>query len=287
MKPLTKEKVAWQNATASVILTFVGMPIELLMGRSVHLMPRWPTLMTMAVGAALLLQLLLKRSTMTVREATWIFIINNAVIVACLWITSAYFAADTRSWTPFQAHKLSVLAVALLAPPARWAGLLTIGLFAGSGVLRFETFPSAIRDRMPLSEPWALVAFAAFAAVLLLYRLRSQKLYSDLARVHAEAVANEKIARRFLAIRDLANTPLQTLEGDAALLARMPGGEERAKRMARSLKRLREWQHLLHEDPTRPSSWADQDASFDAREVLRDDASGASHISVPHKTPEI
>ena len=44
------------------------------------------------------------------------FLLNNAVILVALWITSGAYAAAPGRWIPFQANKLGALAAAVLAP---------------------------------------------------------------------------------------------------------------------------------------------------------------------------
>jgi hypothetical protein len=265
LPPDLRARTAWQGAAVSLALVFVGWPLELMMGRQVRGMPVWPPLFSMAVGMLLWIPLGLAHRRRPIGLSRWVFLVNNAAIAFAMWFTTVRWAAQGEWWMPFQAHKLSVLTAALIAPDVA-VGLATIAIYAGSAVVQLTTFNPFVRAELALGEPWAMIAFAAFSVVLLLNRVRRQSM--ELALVHArgEAEALRRFARRLLAVRDLANTPLQTLEANAALVAEVPGAERYADRMRRSLDRLREWQHILESDAS--LIWSEQDLAFDPHEVL-------------------
>src|SRR5581483_616261 len=169
------------------------------------------------------------------------------------------------AWMPFQAHKLSVLTAAMIAPELI-SGVVSIALFGGGALLQLATFAPELRARLSVGEPWAMLAFAAFSLVVLANRLRRQSVELALAEARAESLVLRRIARRLLAVRDLANTPLQTLEANIALVTCVPGAELYADRMRRSLDRLREWQRILDED-TRAIGDA-HELAFDPHQVL-------------------
>ena len=76
---------------------------------------------------------------------------------------------------------------------------------------KFFVLDHTIQQRLPVGEPWIVLAFAVFGAVLLAYRLRGLRLERELLRAHAEADAAQQVARTFLRLRDYANTPLQSI----------------------------------------------------------------------------
>src|SRR5262249_36144624 len=122
--------------------------------------------------------------------------------------------------------------------------------------------------RLPLGEPWASIAFLLFAMAILVYRVRERRLEQRVIRAQSNAEALTHVARRFLAIRDLANTPLQTIEATAALLGEIPAARVHAARLMRSLERMQEWQRILGED-SQGIPWSDEDTAFDALSELR------------------
>jgi len=269
MKPHGAARVAWQGAMASALLSLLGTPIDLLMGRSIPGMPMWPDVLSMCVAGVLLAWLLVRQGRPSERSASAVFLLNNAAVVLSLWVTSGYYAAAHVPWVPFQANKLGVLAVAMLTPANVPVGITTIALYTGGALLRYWTFDHGIRGRLPASEPWAMTVFAVFAAFLFVYRLRRKALEQALLHAQAETDALELTTLRFMAIQDLANTPLQTLEANAAILADVPGTEPYVARMRRALARLHEWHRILRDeiDGAPPSPPL---ASFDAKTVLRD-----------------
>jgi hypothetical protein len=80
----------------------------------------------------------------------------------------------------------------------------------------------------------------------------------------------------------LANTPLQTIEINMALLsARVAGAEPYVERARRALERLHAWTELLNRETS--AGFAGGGASFDAQEILE---SGRSPRSYGARTKE-
>jgi signal transduction histidine kinase len=184
--------LAWQSVVAALILNLCGMPIELVWGRSIPPMPRWPTLATMGLSATFLVLMLWRRPRVTARQAAWVFFLHNVAIVSELWFTSGYYVRAGIAWAPFQPNKLGVLTVALLAPSGLASGLISLGLFTASALVRFWTFAPELQGRLRPTEPWAMMAFSVFAVGLLIYRIRTQGLREQLDRAHMEAALLER-----------------------------------------------------------------------------------------------
>jgi hypothetical protein len=259
-----RARAAWQGAAASLVLTFVGWPIEMIMMRRAPEMSLWPPLASMAAAALMAIPLLASRKRQPLALSRWLFLANNAIIVLALWPTTAVCASYVSRWVPFQVHKLSVLTAALIAPELA-AGIAVIALFAGSAMLQYVTFDAAVRARLLTAEPWPMIAYAAFAVVVLVHRMRRQSLELALLQARAETLVLRRFAERLLAVRDLANTPLQTIEANTALLAGVHGAELQADRIRRALDRLRGWQRVLETD----SHAITGELAFDAHEVLK------------------
>jgi hypothetical protein len=176
-----------------------------------------------------------------------------------------------RLWAPFQAEKLGALTVALLAPPGFWIGTLSILAFAATPIVHAASFAPAVRARLPMSEPWASLAYGAFALLLLFYRLRARAVEREMARVNAEVAAREQLTRALLAVRDLTNTPTQTLSLAVALLREHhPEDSELHRRMDRALTCLREINGVVGAYESK-IGWQSGDESFDAMTVLNGD----------------
>jgi hypothetical protein len=85
-------------------------------------------------------------------------------------------------------------------------------LFIGSGLAHHVILSDAIRSRMASIEPWGLIAYGVFALVVVGVRNRGHSLERELERERTDRLALEKVADVALALRDLANTPAQTME---------------------------------------------------------------------------
>jgi hypothetical protein len=210
---------AWRGALWACGLNAVGMPLDILIARDVPNMPRWPPLLSAAAGVLLMLVLFAQRRRPTTRLARATFLVNIAVMLVALWITSGAYAAAPGRWIPFQANKLGALAAAMLAPDLV-TGSLAIAGFAGMALLRYLTLHDALQERFAIGEPWTILIYAVFALALLAYRAQRIALARRMLRVRTESIATQRLARAFLALRDFTNTPLQTIELAAVILRR-------------------------------------------------------------------
>ena len=162
-----------------------------------------------------------------------------------LWHDATMGALSAAPWVPFQPHKLGALAVALLAPPRIWSGAVS-----HRAVRRLRAcctgclLSPALKARAP-AEPWAILAFGTFAAGIYAYRVYTWRKEQRMAEALAEARISERLSRIVLALQDLANTPLQTLELTSALLAHRGAAPALIERMQRSLARLRDLNRLM------------------------------------------
>jgi hypothetical protein len=235
---------AWRGALVAAALNAAGMPVDLFLGRNVPGMPWYPALISAGVGLGLIVLLLIGHRGATVRFGSTVFLVNVAVILWSLWITSGYWAT-TPSWMPFQANKLGALTVALVAPELITGLAAIIGL-SGMPIAKFYALDPAIARTFPIGEPWFALIFGLFAAVLLGYRLRSLAFEREVLRLHADAVASERIARTFLHLRHAANTPIQTIVVAAELMReRYPDVPRLLRCIDRAAKRLIELSDVL------------------------------------------
>ncbi|HKQ71772.1 MAG TPA: hypothetical protein VJT73_20655 [Polyangiaceae bacterium] len=213
------------------------MSIDLAFWRvSFHTTPVWH-LASMGFSAFIFVLLVPLRG----KEWAWLgsvaFLANNVMIAIALWVGATALTPHAPRGASFQAQKLGALAVALLAPPLL-AGLGSIGIFVGSAVARDLTLAANTRARFA-EEPWATLAYGAFAVGLYLYRLHAQRLERRMHEALAEARALQRVSRVLLAIRDFSNSPLQTLQLTTALLRLRHGGAtDVVDRMDRALARL-------------------------------------------------
>lgn len=252
---------AWRGALFAAGLNAIGMPMDLLLARHVPNMPAWPSLASSAVGLLLVAVLLARRRKPTLRLASLTFLISNLAILAGLWITNGVWATTAR-WTPFQANKLGVLAVAILAPETH-VGLGCIAGYVGTALLRSLTLAPEIRGQFPIGEPWTICIYGFFAAVLLVYRMNGLALQRRMLRLTSETAAAERLARTFLAVRDFTNTPLQTIElATKVIRRREPDLGPILDRIDRSVDRLFRLNHTFSAYESH-LKWTDDDVSLD------------------------
>jgi hypothetical protein len=251
----------------STLLNIVGMPLDAaLWWTTYRTAPVWH-FASIGFSAALLAFLIVARRARHLATIGAVsFVANNAAIVVALWHDTTMGAMSPAPWAPFQPHKLGALAVALLAPTRVWSGAVSIGLFVGSALLHWALLGPALRVRAP-AEPVAMLAFGTFAAGIYAYRVYTQRKEQRMAEALGEARVSERLSRIVLALQDLANTPLQTLELTSALLAHHGASPALIARMQRSLARLRDLNRLMAQhSPARAAwQWA---ASLDSRAVI-------------------
>jgi len=232
------ERTARRSGTYSSLLNAGGMGIEWLIERKVGGIPWWPGLTSALVGLVVLGGLLAARRRPAAPVGTAAFLVNAAAVNFALWMTHPYYAAAPLPFRPFEANKLGAMTVALLAPN-RWAGLLAISGYIGSALVQYGLSLGDAHQRLSVTEPWATVAWGAFSVALFAYRLRGLALAREMARSRAEAAVLQRLARASLTLRDLANTPLQTLELSLAVLRALDGElTPILARMERALLRL-------------------------------------------------
>ena len=202
---------AWRGAFVAAALNAAGMSADWLLARDIPAMPTSPYAMSVLVGIALMVFLLIRRQRATVRLGSTVFLVNTVAMLIALWITSGHWAAASGTeWTPFQANKLGALAVPMLAPQLG-VGLASIAGFAATALVKFQFLDPDIQRGLPVGEPWFVLVYALFGGVLLVFRLRGLALERDMLRVQAEAASADELARTFLRLRDYTNTPIQTI----------------------------------------------------------------------------
>lgn len=253
---------AWRGAFVAAALNAVGMPFDFFLARNVPNMPFYPSALSALVSVALMVLLLIRRRHATVRLGSTVFLINILVILVALWITSGFWAS-TRAWTPFQANKLGILAVPLVAPELK-VGLLAIAGLAATAIAKFYVLDPDIQQKLPVGEPWFVLIFAMFGGVLLGYRLRGLAFERDVLRLQAEAAVASEVARRFLRLRDYANTPIQTIVfATEVLRKRNPDMQPILACIERATKRLMELSGALRSYDSM-NSWSPKDESAGA-----------------------
>jgi len=175
-----------------------------------------------------------------------IFLLVLVPTAVMTWMIDDARAAHSAYWVPYEPNKLSALTLAIIAPLGWRIGMVAILLFIGSALLHHLMLAEALRARMSAGEPFGVIAYGVFALVILGFKQRGYTLRDELEQARAEKVALERVARLSMALRDLANTPVQTLElVRQRLLTVDPQLRIQTERMGRALERLRRLNDIL------------------------------------------
>jgi hypothetical protein len=211
--------------------------------------------------------LVVKHRDASVRWSSFAFLANASTMVVVAWTSNTFYATHERGWVPYQADKLAVLVVALLSPEFA-TGVVSIAAFAGAAVVHYLRLPSALKTP-DFNEPWTTVVYAVAALGLLWLQMRRRNAEWAMIRMQADKAAMERFARSAMAVRHLANTPLQTIELTRAHIQKShPELNADLDRMGRALAGLRDLNAILR-DYEEKASWTSSDESFDARVRLR------------------
>jgi hypothetical protein len=131
--------------------------------------------------------------------------------------------------------------------PELGVGLASIAGLAATAIGKVYFLGPEILRGFPVGEPWFVLIYALFGAVLLIYRLRSIALEREILRVQAEAAAAGQLAWTFLRLRNYANTPIQTIAFATGLLrAKNHDLKPTLDRLERAVDQLTELGHALN-----------------------------------------
>ena len=262
---------AWWGACFATAMTLLGEVAYIFIDWRVH--PgdfTLPTLRALHVleSVGLLALLVARRGTATPGLSAGVFTVVALPHLLIFAVAEVAMAALGQPWMPLTGHRLLVLVIGLLAPTGLKVGLSLIGAFALEAVLLWYGLGLNERLNMPW-EPWVTLVWGGTACGLLVFRVRTQRIEQRLQMARAEAESLERVARLLLAMRDAANTPLQSLEVGVSLLQqRSPENAALLVTMERALTRLRSLtQRMAIADPL--LDWDSQEESIDAEEVLR------------------
>ena len=196
-----------------------------------------------------------------------LFVTLSAPFLIGLWLPQSYDLAQGTLHDPLLAHRFLLLGLAISAPSWR-SGVITIVLFTVHAVALWAMLTGATSIPALEREPWLTAFYALIAGMLLYTRERRRGLEQKLAASEARTRTLSQVSRVLLALRDRANTPLQTLEVAIAMLeADERRDEALLTLMRRALARLVEIQQTLAVDEVRG---VELDVPLDLEAALRD-----------------
>jgi hypothetical protein len=252
-------KEAWRSVTWTSALN-IGCGIAGAMAfRSQAWFPEWSMLQFAAIGALVLAVALIWRAAPR-RVLLVLFSINVMSALVTAIAGSQTFAYANRLEELFQSVKAGLFVLAILSPSLP-LGAAWIVVFTVAPMIQVHTWAPDVQEMVPFWEPWFVPVYGGIALVLLIYRRRSVALERQLVDVRAKRLTVERLARVSLAIRDLANTPLQTLTTGVGLLRREVGDRTVVlSSMERALVRLGKLKLML---TPFEKAWEPGDESFD------------------------
>lgn len=171
------------------------------------------------------------------------FLVTFGAVVSELGAVGARITA----WSPFIGNDIAMFCIAGLCPRPRWLAPALILVFAAEEVaFWFLLDLKSVTANIPADEPWSSMAFTILALALYGVRVYFERSERELMRARAEAAMLRTMNEAFLAVHDMANTPLQKLELVLALLKDGRAANERLMTMARqALVQLHEIGNLL------------------------------------------
>jgi hypothetical protein len=240
-------RTTWHVTRAACAIVALGLMLDAAFWQTtLHRSIPWPYAACILLAVAGFAALSSWQGPPDERVAAGVLLLLVAATAATLAVANHQLAHSEVRWNPFESERLGVLTIALLAPPRAWLGLACIFELTGAALAQWFAWGAAARARLPPAAPWFVVCYGLFATMVYAHRLARQLVERRAAHARAEAAAVERFMRVLLSMRDLANTPLQTIELTVALLRRKETLEERLlERLERATRRLAVISHAL------------------------------------------
>jgi hypothetical protein len=214
--------------------------------------------------------LVAQRKHPRLRTARLAFALPAAPVLVMYWFLEMERAAQELPVELFVRQVAASTAFAIATPPGATAlSLVAVGAFFAENLLLFWAAHRFHLWQIHAWQPWSGLLAAACLALLALYR--SHRLRREVAMIvdMEQAKALRHILRVYLAVRDMVNTPLQTLRVSASLLAtRYPEAKTLTGRVERAVGRLIELNRALAAEAS-ATEWPSGAEAFDPTAVLR------------------
>jgi hypothetical protein len=254
---------AWRSARAMTATAFVGMFISTIAWHVIKGGVVWHWLLATAIAAAGLGFVLARRQMSIAVSAGCALAVVGAAMAASS-LSTHDLAVNGYRFEAFMAYKLAAFMAAIIAPYPFWIGYLIMAVTMVAPVVQYFLMPDALRQAFSVQEPWLTTVIGAMALFVLVHRMRALAAERAMVRVHADKNTSDQIARLFLAMRDLTNTPLQSIALTSALLEQEHlDRHEAARHLDKALARLRELTAVLAKYD-HVVDWSTTEASFDA-----------------------
>jgi hypothetical protein len=217
------------------------------------------------------------RGSWSERTLELVFAVLTVPFLVGLWLPQTYGAGNAGFTDPLLPSRFLLLGLAVSAPTWR-SGAIALVVFTGHAVALWYALVQSLSMPSLDREPWMTLFFALIAAMLLYTREHRRDLERRLAAAEERAHTLTQVSQVLLALRDHANTPLQTLEVAVSLLERdAPIDTAVPVLMRRALQRLTAIQATLARESTHAF---DLDVPLDLESALHDlmDSSQSSRV---------
>lgn len=157
-----------------------------------------------------------------------IYWLNYIAITYIIGHANYVLASSNIGFIPFGGFKIEAITIALLAPYPLINGYLSILGCAVVPAAMYYTVLSEYQSRMTVQEPWLTVVAVVICFLVYMFRHRGLKIEREYSKLKTEKENLEELAKIFLSLRDLTNTPIQNLMLVSTLLLENKINAERA-----------------------------------------------------------
>jgi hypothetical protein len=235
----------------------------------------WGWLVDAAV-CAVALGLLVLRRRWSAGEAQAVSLLLIAATMVAQVHADWSSALSRARFCPFEGFKMVALIVAILVPFRAALAHALVGACAVIPLAVYLAMPASMRAALPIEAPWTTLVYPLIASGVLVHRVRARRLEREMVRARVKREELERFAKVSLAYRDLANSPLQSIElVRAALRKAHPESKELLERLRRNLARLRDLGEMLSHTEHQVV-WTSKEEAFDAAQVIAEYQQGAA-----------
>lgn len=224
---------------------------------------------TMAVALVVIGFLIVQRARPRLSVVRVLFLLPAIPVLFMIWFLVPERAAHGLPTELLVREAVASAVYALAAPPEVFLSILPIAAFSMESLLVYWMAPRSYQWAVPRWQPWTSLLYTAGIVSLTLYRAHRQQ--DEVATIvkSEQSAALQRLTRSYLAVRDLINTPLQTLRIAAHLLAaRYPDAGEAIGTIDRAVDRLNELNQVLADEASTVGGLPGTEA-FDPLAVLR------------------
>jgi hypothetical protein len=226
-------------------------------------------LATIVVTVTLTAFLIAQRKEPRLSLARVLFALPAIPVLFMNWFLARDRAALGLPTELFVREAIATAVYALATPPRTIIGLAPIAAFTVESLLVYLMARWSHDSQVPSGQPWTGLLSATCMAALAVFRAHRQQKEVVIIVKLEQAAALRGLMRSYLAVRDLVNTPLQTLRISAHLLAaRYPEAHEVTGSIERAAERLNELNKVLADEAS-AVEWSPGMEAFDPITILR------------------